>query len=96
MNAFRHKGVVDDACYPYPAGDQACAGLCADNQSRLIKLTGWHRISNPAEMKEWISTQGPLIACYTVYDGFSAYRSGIYRRVTSHAVGGRPPRAAWS
>jgi len=39
-------------------------------------------------MKEWISTQGPLVACYTVYDDFYAYRGGIYSHVTGNVVGG--------
>ena len=88
LNAVRDKGVVDDACYPYTAGDQACTGLCADNQSRLTKITGWHRVSDAAAMKEWISTQGPLVACYTVYQDFYAYRGGIYTYVSGNAVGG--------
>jgi hypothetical protein len=40
LKAFRDKGVMNDACYSYAAGDQACRGLCADNQSRLTKIAG--------------------------------------------------------
>jgi C1A family cysteine protease len=39
-------------------------------------------------MKEWISTKGPLVACYTVYQDFYAYRGGIYRHVSGRRRGG--------
>jgi hypothetical protein len=39
-------------------------------------------------MKEWISTKGPLVACFTVYDDFFAYNGGIYRHVTGDIAGG--------
>jgi len=87
LNAFRDKGVVDEACFPYTAGDQVC-NLCSDWQNRLTKITGWHRITSTAQMKEWISTKGPLVACYTVYDDFFAYTGGIYRHVSGGVAGG--------
>jgi len=87
FNYTKTDGVVDEACYPYTAGDQACK-LCTDWASRLTKITGWHKITNPADMKTWISTNGPLATCFTVYDDFFAYRSGIYRYVTGKVAGG--------
>jgi plastocyanin len=39
-------------------------------------------------MKEWISTGGPLEACFTVYDDFNSYTSGIYTHVTGNRAGG--------
>lgn len=39
-------------------------------------------------MKEWISTRGPVIACFSVYDDFFAYRSGVYHHVYGERVGG--------
>ncbi len=80
LDAFRDKGVVDEACYPYTPGDQNCTGLCSDHENRITKIPAWHRITSPRQMKEWLSTRGPLVACYTVYSDFSAYRSGIYRK----------------
>lgn len=87
LNAFRDKGVVDDACYPYTAGDQSC-GVCSDWANRITKITAWHNITNVSQMKEWISTKGPLVACFTVYSDFYSYRSGVYRHVTGGVEGG--------
>lgn len=39
-------------------------------------------------MKIWLSTRGPLIACFTVFDDFYSYRSGVYRHVWGNIVGG--------
>jgi C1A family cysteine protease len=88
LDKFRDIGVADDACYPYTAGDQICSNICSDWQSRATKITGWRRLTTPTEMKEWISTRGPLEACFTVYDDFYAYTGGIYRHLTGAAVGG--------
>lgn len=87
LDAFKDGGVVDEACFPYTAGDQAC-NLCSGWQARVTKIDGWHRITSASDMKDWISTKGPLVACYTVYQDFFAYRSGIYRHLTGNAVGG--------
>ena len=85
--AFKDKGVVDEACYPYTSGDQSC-GACSDWANKVTKITAWHNLTNIAKMKEWISTKGPLVACFTVYDDFFSYSSGVYRHVTGDAVGG--------
>ena len=34
-------------------------------------------------MKDWVSTKGPLTACYTVYSDFMGYRSGVYRKTAN-------------
>jgi C1A family cysteine protease len=39
-------------------------------------------------MKNWISTKGPLVTCYSVYNDFFSYRSGIYKHVTGSLAGG--------
>jgi C1A family cysteine protease len=80
-------GVVDEACFPYTAGDQNC-NLCSDWQSRVTKITGWHAITAGADMKTWLSTRGPLSTCFTVYNDFFAYKSGVYRHVTGGVAGG--------
>lgn len=88
LDSFKNPGVADNACYPYTAGDQACTGLCGDWASRVTKISAWHAITSIADMKTWLSTRGPLVACYTVYQDFFAYRSGVYRHVSGNAVGG--------
>jgi C1A family cysteine protease len=88
LNAFRDIGVSDEACYPYTPGDQNCTNLCSDWQKRAVKITGWQEIGAAAGMKEWLSSKGPLAACFTVYDDFYAYRSGVYRHVEGAVAGG--------
>lgn len=80
LEHYKNTGVVDEACYPYTAGDQNCTGRCADWQNRLTKIKGYTRLTSIQAMKDWISTKGAVIACYTVYDDFYAYRSGVYRK----------------
>jgi hypothetical protein len=80
-------GVAGEDCFPYSPGDQACA-LCSDWTSRAVTITNYHEISSITEMKEWLSTKGALVACFTVYDDFYYYGSGIYRHVSGDVVGG--------
>jgi C1A family cysteine protease len=87
MNAFKH-GVCDEACFPYTAGDQACK-LCAGWEGRAVKIVNWHEVRSTTAMKEWLSGwRGPLTACFTVYQDFYNYRSGVYHHVTGGVVGG--------
>jgi C1A family cysteine protease len=86
MDSFK-KGVADEACFPYTAGNQACK-LCAGWEGRAVKIVNWHEISSTADMKAWISTRGPLSACFTVYTDFFNYHSGVYRHVTGKVEGG--------
>jgi C1A family cysteine protease len=72
------QGIVDSACYPYTAANQAC-NLCPDWQNRLTKITGWHHLTSQADMKAFISTVGPVSACFTVYEDFYYhYTGGVY------------------
>jgi C1A family cysteine protease len=87
MTACRDIGVVDEKCFPYTAGDQACK-LCSDWKNRVMKITKWHDIRTTSDMKTWLSTKGPLAACYTVYSDFFQYRSGIYRHISGAKRGG--------
>lgn len=87
LDVFRDNGVVDDDCFAYTAGDQVCK-LCSGWGGRLTKVNSWHRITDTAKMKEWLSTRGPLVACYTVYADFYAYKGGIYKHVSGEVKGG--------
>jgi C1A family cysteine protease len=87
LEAFKTAGVVDEACYPYTAGDQQCK-VCTDWQNRVVKISGWRQLTTADDMKTWLSTNGPLAACFKVYDDFYAYRSGIYHHVTGDFLGG--------
>jgi hypothetical protein len=87
LDAFRDKGVVDEACFPYTPGDQACSP-CGDWQNRLTKIKGWQSLQSSDQMKTWIAKNGPVVGCFVVYEDFMAYRSGIYRHISGQRLGG--------
>lgn len=87
MNKFRDVGVIPESAYPYTAGDQAC-GAPAGWQNMVTKISGYHAITNAADMKTWLSTRGPLSACFTVYNDFFSYSAGVYRHVSGALAGG--------
>lgn len=87
LEAVQNKGIVDEDCFPYTAGDQAC-NPCRDASSRLVKISAWRSLSSIAEMKTWISQKGPVIGCFTVYEDFRSYRGGVYRHVSGNQLGG--------
>lgn len=88
LDACRDIGVSDEACYPYTPGDQNCTNLCGDWQARVVKISAWQEIGTAASMKDWLVSRGPLAACFTVYDDFFAYKSGVYRHVSGNVAGG--------
>lgn len=89
LAACRDTGVTFEEYYPYTAGDQNCTGLNADWRNRLARVTGFRNLtSNPAAMKEWISTRGALPACFVVFQDFFSYRTGVYRHVSGAEAGG--------
>jgi len=87
MDGYKNTGIPDEACFPYTDHQQACS-QCSDWQSRATKISGWHTISNAADMKNWIATNGPLATCFTVYNDFFSYTSGIYKHVSGGVAGG--------
>ena len=88
FDAYQSQGVADEACFPYDPGATACAA-CSDWAGRATKITGHTDLTNnAAAIKDWISTRGPVSACFYVYDDFFSYRSGVYRHVTGDLAGG--------
>jgi C1A family cysteine protease len=80
-------GIVDESCFPYTSGDQPC-NRCGDWKKRLKKILKWHKVVDPTDMKQWLATRGPLLACFSVYADFYSYRSGIYQHVSGAFQGG--------
>jgi C1A family cysteine protease len=87
LNVFQKRGVVDEKCFPYTPGDQPCK-VCEDWQKRLTKISGWHKITATADMKNWIAKYGPVASCFTVYADFFAYKTGVYHHVSGAVQGG--------
>jgi C1A family cysteine protease len=87
LDAFKSIGVVDENCFPYTPGDQACR-TCDDWRDRLTKITDFKSLTSVADMKAAIATTGPLVSCFAVYDDFPAYNSGVYHRTSNTRLGG--------
>jgi C1A family cysteine protease len=85
---IRTTGVSDEACYPYRLPSDHCSGRCADWGSRLTKIATASRLSTGAQIKDWLANQGPVSACFDVYDDFFYYSSGIYSHATGSLAGG--------
>jgi C1A family cysteine protease len=88
LETCQSLGVADEECYPYVAGDQNCTGRCSDWQQRVAKVTAYHIIGSTADMKHWIVEEGPLTACFVVFEDFRYYQTGVYRHVSGAQVGG--------
>ncbi len=89
LDDIRDKGVVDEACYPYNLANTDCSGLCDDWQNRLTRIAGYQDLTNKADaIKDWVSTRGPVSACFEVYEDFFYYQNGVYRHVTGDYAGG--------
>jgi len=90
-DAFKNKGVADEACYPYDSGlsKKDCSGVCSNWASRVMKITGYTTLtSKPADIKAWVSTKGAVSAAFIVYGDFFSYKSGIYKHVSGGKAGG--------
>ncbi len=86
--AFQSQGVTEEAYYPYTAGDQNCSGKLAGWDSHLTKITGYSKINGIDAIKEYVATKGPVEACFSVYQDFFSYRSGVYKHITGTLAGG--------
>jgi len=88
LRAIMETGVTDEGCYPYADRDEGCEGLCEDWSERTVRIGNFHRATSTRAMKQWLADNGPLVTCYTVYEDFYAYSSGIYRHVSGKREGG--------
>jgi len=87
MTSLQGTGTVDEECFPYTDHQQAC-NSCSDWVNRLKKIKAWHTITATSGMKNWIANYGPLVTCFTVYQDFDAYSTGVYHHVSGAARGG--------
>jgi C1A family cysteine protease len=86
--AYAHAtGLAPESCFPYSAGDQPCK-LCPEWSKMLTKVGTTTSLMNATAMKQWLAMKGPLDTCFTVYDDFFAYSSGVYRHVSGGIAGG--------
>jgi C1A family cysteine protease len=84
-----HTGVVPASAYPYRAGDQKPKlEKMPDWKSKVTKIQASTRLTDVDQMKEWLSTKGPLVTTFMVYHDFwVSYQGGVYKKGTSDKVG---------
>lgn len=90
LEDLRTKGIVNETCYPYNTGLslQNCRGLCSSPNQQVTSIRGYTDLTKkPAEIKQWITTKGPVSACFLVYEDFYYYRSGIYKYTSGRLLG---------
>jgi hypothetical protein len=95
LSAFQSTGVVDEECFPYtspasPFDPTLPCTACEDWAGRVTRISSWTVLSVADDMKAWISGgNGPLVAAFTVYQGFMDYfrttnsPDAIYRKGTT-------------
>lgn len=83
----KSTGLSSESCFPYTAGNQPCKP-CSQWQDIKTQLSNYHTITSIDDMKAYLSTHGPLIACFTVYSDFYRYKNGVYRHIHGDPEGG--------
>jgi hypothetical protein len=84
---MKTNGVADPGCWPYETQNLPY-NPTADRDGRTVKLSDYVTLSNVDDQKAWIDNVGPLSACFTVYNDFFGYGSGVYTANTSSGVAG--------
>jgi C1A family cysteine protease len=87
LDVFSQRGVPDEACFPYTAGDQPCTA-CEDWEGRATTIDSWQPLHTLPEMKDWVATHGPTVGSMVVYEDFQFYAGGVYRHVSGEKLGG--------
>ncbi|KAG2378884.1 hypothetical protein C9374_008032 [Naegleria lovaniensis] len=91
-----NTGTVPDACVPYVSGrrtsagaSQACPSQCKDGSAlRFYKAKSASYIRGVDQIKIAIMTYGSVQVGFTVYRDFMSYKSGVYKHVSTTALGG--------
>jgi len=89
-------GLPIDSCFPYTAGYNGTVPDCRDScinqsqpfQSYYSQLSSirWH-VTEEA-IQSTIYSEGPVVACFSVYQDFITYSSGVYVYTTGDYLGG--------
>ncbi|KAJ6404478.1 hypothetical protein OIU84_012626 [Salix udensis] len=89
---FDDTGCSHPGCEPgYPT--PKCERKCADNnklwaESKHFSVNAYRIDSDPHNIMEEVSRNGPVEVSFTVYEDFAHYKSGIYKHITGDVMGG--------
>jgi cathepsin B len=101
---LQDNGVVTNACYPYyiptcAPSQEPCLNFvqtpncwsnntCVSGSWTLYKIGNAYNLNSVADMQRDIMTKGPIEACFSVYEDFLHYKSGVYRHTSGSYLGG--------
>ena len=83
---YKNTGVARENYFPYVGSQQTC-NVANGWQNEKVQITGWREIRDVNAIKDWIANNGPVDACFEVFEDFFAYRSGVYRHSWGQSVG---------
>lgn len=86
FSEVKDHGVAQESFFPYTGRQQAC-NVRSGWQGTRTRIKDFKHISNPNAIKAWIAKEGPVSACYEVFEDFYAYRSGVYRHISGPSKG---------
>jgi C1A family cysteine protease len=79
---------IDDCLFQKPSNEPiSCSNRCSDWKSQLVKVDSYQTLYSKKSIKNAISTYGPVIAGFVVYDDFIDYSSGIYEHNSGQKAG---------
>eukprot|EP01130_Rhizamoeba_saxonica_P009049 TRINITY_DN3673_c0_g1_i1.p1 TRINITY_DN3673_c0_g1~~TRINITY_DN3673_c0_g1_i1.p1 ORF type:complete len:308 (+),score=58.16 TRINITY_DN3673_c0_g1_i1:30-953(+) len=87
-------GLPTDSCFPYTAGSgvqPSCASKCVNKEPWKLyygSVTSLRYHISVEGIMDTIYHHGPTEACFSVYDDFMQYKSGVYEHKTGSFLGG--------
>jgi C1A family cysteine protease len=93
-NYIRDTGLPPESYFPYTASssDDLCSNAGAGWQTSVSKTISWSYVNTTAvsvqDIKNALTTYGPLATTMDVYYDFFSYRSGVYEYVSGAYQGG--------
>jgi len=70
---------ADDCPFGRPSNEPVkCSDRCSEWESQVIKISNYHTLYLKESIKNAISTFGPVVAGFRVYEDFRDYNGGVY------------------
>lgn len=98
IDFLQTEGVASDECMPYQDKGSSCSFSCINQDLDYLKSKYYCKpgslkiLTSYDAIKHELMTKGPLMVGLTVYEDFTAYKSGVYHHVTGEMVGGHAIR----
>jgi C1A family cysteine protease len=76
-----NQGVSQETCFPYTPQNMPCA-TCSERDRQAIQITYSTELSDMNHRRNFLSSCGPTICVFEVYEDFFSYSSGVYSHIT--------------